>query len=76
MPEFSIQVIYLSLSSAKGLDLTFALATSGTLVHMVQQGWEAWATQRRLADLECIGHDKSFDKTDGTFVDTGGMFQQ
>jgi hypothetical protein len=68
VPEFAIQVIYLSLSAAEDLDLTFALATAGTLVHMVQQGWEAWATQRRLAELERIaeGRDKSFEKTDGT----------
>ena len=68
MPELSIQMAYLWLAASEDLDLTFALTAAGTLVHLAQQGYEAWSVHRRLPEELRIaeGRDKTFDKNDGT----------
>jgi hypothetical protein len=61
-------VAYLWLAASEDVDLTFVLTAAGTLVHLAQQGYEAWSVHRRLPEELRIaeGRDKSFDKTDGT----------
>ena len=68
MPELSIQVAYLWLAASEDVDLTFVLTAAGTLVHLAQQGYEAWSVHRRLPEELRIaeGRDKTFDKNDGT----------
>jgi hypothetical protein len=47
------------------VDLTFVLTAAGTLVHLAQQGYEAWSVHRRLPEELRIaeGRDKSFDES-------------
>ena len=63
VPELFVQLIFL-LMEGKSVGLGFWIAAVGTLIHLMQRGFEGWVTLRNLSKLNLLaeGRDKTFER--------------